>query len=149
MNISIFASIGCQNLGDELILKNEILLLRERYGENVQFRVFSYDIHHPFFEDENIQYIEYFPIDIRNIKNIFRNIGNCFSFLTTLLWSDLVVIGGGGLFYEHEIQSSRSPLDIWEYRMGWIKFFRKKVLFFSVGIDVVSPDGLLKLQEIF
>jgi len=31
MNIVIFMAIGCQNLGDELILKNEIELLKEKY----------------------------------------------------------------------------------------------------------------------
>jgi polysaccharide pyruvyl transferase WcaK-like protein len=92
MNISILASVGCQNLGDELILKNEIQLLRERYGQDTVFRVFSYDVENSFFEDESISYIEYFPVGIKDIHNLGRNIKNATSFFMTLLWSDLVVI---------------------------------------------------------
>lgn len=149
MNISLFASIGCQNLWDELILKNEIQLLQERFGENTQFRVFSYDPQNPFFLQPNISYLEYFPVGIKNPWNILRNLRNYSSFLGTLLWSDVVVIGGGGLFYEHEVQSTRSPLDLWGYRTFWIRFLRKKLLFFAVGIDVDSEKWLEKIKKIF
>lgn len=149
MNICIFASIWCQNLGDELIVKNEIALLREKYGTTTKFRVFSYDCENIFFSDAGITYKEYFPIDIKNPRNIFRNFKGYIRFLSTLLWSDVVVIGWGGLFYEQEIQSNRSPLDIWVYRMYWIYLLRKKTLFFAVGIDVNSDLWKQKIRKIF
>lgn len=40
-------------------------------------------------------------------------------------------------------------MDLWVFRMKWIRFFRKKVLFFAVGIDVSSEIGLKKIQKIF
>lgn len=149
MNISIFASIGCQNLWDELILKNEIFLLRKRYGESTKFRVFTYDRENPFFQDKNISYIEYFPIASKNPKNILRNIRNYTNFVTSIFWSNLVVIGWWGIFYENEIQSTRNPLDAWVFRTKHMRFLRKKILFFAVGIDVESQLGLEKLKKIF
>jgi polysaccharide pyruvyl transferase WcaK-like protein len=92
MNIAILASVGAQNLGDELIIKNEVKLLEHEFPKSA-FRIFTYDVKHPFFVQENIKYLEYFPIDSRKVKNIFRNMKNLVSFLTTLLWSDIVVIG--------------------------------------------------------
>ena len=65
MIISIFASIWAQNLGDELILKNEIKMLEEEYWKDTQFFVFSYDSKNPFYKKSNIKYIEYFPIWIK------------------------------------------------------------------------------------
>ena len=149
MKISIFASIWCQNLWDELLLKNEIQILEEKFWKETQFRVFTYDVENPFTVGKNIEYKEYFPVGIKNIRNIPRNIKNFFSFLGSVFWSDLVVIWGGGIFYESEFQSTKSPLDLWNFRLKWIDFFRKKILFFAVGIDVYSEKWVKKLEKIF
>ena len=91
MIISIFASIWAENLWDELILKNEIEILRQRYSEkNPKFIVFSYDIKNPFYTSEDTEYKEYFPIWSKNLKNIFRNVINFFIFLYVSLKSDLI-----------------------------------------------------------
>ena len=91
MNITILASIGAQNLGDELIIKNEVMLLEKEFPKS-NFRIFTYDREHPFFQQNNIEYIEYFPIDSKKIKNLLRNIRNLFTFLRAIYWSDIVVI---------------------------------------------------------
>jgi polysaccharide pyruvyl transferase WcaK-like protein len=131
MNISILASVGAQNLGDELIVKNEVKLLEQEFPES-RFCIFTYDVKHPFFVQENIKYLEYFPIDSKKLKNIFRNLKNFGSFLITLLWSDIVVIGGGGIIYDSEIQSVKNPLDQWIFRTKLARFFRKKIYFYAL-----------------
>ncbi|MDD3794143.1 MAG: polysaccharide pyruvyl transferase family protein [Candidatus Gracilibacteria bacterium] len=136
MKISIFASIGAQNLGDELILKNEIKLLKKEYGEDTKFRVFTYDKKNPFFLDDNVVYSEYFPIGIRKKRNIFRNIVNFFVFLFSTIRADLIVIGGGGIIYDEEVQSTKNPLDSWIFRRRFFRLFFKKVYFFRVGINI-------------
>jgi polysaccharide pyruvyl transferase WcaK-like protein len=94
MIILIFASVGFSNLGDELILKNEIELLRIQHIEkNPKFLVFSYDHKNPFYKKDYIEYKPYFPINIRKINNIILNIKNFFLFLYFLMKSDLIVIG--------------------------------------------------------
>ncbi len=165
MNIAILASIGAKNLGDELIVKNEVRLLEAEFTQaqlppcfghlplrrmlfsspssrgrkpsttfrgSCSFRIFTYDIAHPFFVQENIKYLEYFPIDSKNIKMLGKNFKNLLHFFGTLFWADIVVIGGGGIMYDSELQSVRNPLDQWVFRANCARFFRKKLYFYAL-----------------
>lgn len=157
MNISIFASVWCQNLGDELILKNEIDLLSRELGTGTQdevpvplkFKIASYDSKKPFFQSKNIEYFEYFPYGIKKPKNIFRNVRNFFGFLHVILWSDIVIIGWGGIIYDSEKQSVKNPLDQWIFRTRVARLFRKKVYFYALWIDVKQKENIEKLTKIF
>jgi len=152
MIISIFASIWAENLWDELILKNEIEILRQRYSEkNPKFIVFSYDIKNPFYTSEDTEYKEYFPIWSKNLKNIFRNVINFFIFLYVSLKSDLIVIGWGGIIYDTEKQSTRSPLDSWLFRTNIFRLFFKKFSFLGLGIsiDESNNESINKVKKIF
>lgn len=149
MNISIFASIWAQNLWDELILKNEIELLKEEFTNETHFRVASYDYKNPVFDIKNTEYFEYFPLWIKNPRNIFRNIRNFFAFFKSIFWSDIVVIGWGGIIYDSEIQSVRNPLDQWVFRTRVARIMRKKIYFHSIWIDIKNPENTKKLEKIF
>ena len=156
MNISIFASIWCQNLWDELILKNEIELLREEFGTGtlevpvpINFKVASYDPKNPVFEIHNTQYFEYFPIASKKLKNIFRNIKNFIVFLRVIIWSDIVVIGWWGIIYDSEVQSVGNPLNQWLFRVRVARFFRKKIYFYALWIDIKQEANLSVLKNIF
>lgn len=149
MNISIFAAIGAQNLWDELILKNEIELLEQEFWEDTIFQVASYDPKNPIFRIENTQYFEYFPIWIKNPKNILRNLKNFLKFLSVIFWSNVVVIWGGGIIYDSEIQSVKNPLDQWIFRVKVARFFRKKIYFYAIWIDIKNSENFQKLQKIF
>ena len=149
MRISIFASIWAQNLWDELILKNEIKLLEKKYPENTIFDVFTYDKKNIFYKKDNISYKEYFPIWIKNKKNIFKNFINFFIFLITVLKSDLIVIWGGWIIYDTENQLTNSPLDLWIYRTRFFRFFRKKIEFFRIWINIKDENNYKKVKTIF
>ena len=156
MKIAIFASIWAQNIWDELILKNEIRILEDRYakdlwvGKNdIKFSVFSYDIGDAFYSASNVEYKEYFPIAFKNIKNIYRNIKNLIVFIKTIITSDLIVIGWGGIFYDSELQSVANPLKQWLFRINVAKIFRKKVEIFRVWISIVDKNNLALIQKIF
>lgn len=150
MNISILASIWCQNLWDELILKNEIKIFEQIYKwDRLNFRVFSYDYKNPFFEKENIEYLEYFPIWIRNTKNILKNILNFKNFIKTTIWSDLIIIWWGWIIYDNEVQLNRNPLDQFIFRNNIFRFFRKKVIFYAIWINIKKEENLWKLKQIF
>jgi len=149
MKISIFASIWAQNLWDELILKNEIKLLKKEYWEDTKFRVFTYDKKNPFFADDNVVYSEYFPIWIREWKNLWRNFINFIIFLFWIIKSDLIVIGWGGIIYDDEVQSTKNPLDSWLFRVRFFRFFMKKFIFFRVWINIKNDINLKKVRDIF
>lgn len=149
MKISIFASIWAQNLWDELILKNEIKLLKKEYWEDTRFRVFTYDKKNPFFLDDNVVYSEYFPIWIRKKRNIFRNLVNFFVFLFTTIRADLIVIWWGWIIYDEEVQSTKNPLDSWIFRRIFFRLFFRKVHFFRVWINIKNEINLKKVKKIF
>jgi hypothetical protein len=149
MIISVFASVGCQNLWDELILKNEIRLLEEEYWNNTKFFVFTYDKKNTFFTQKNVVYKEYFPIWIRKKINIFKNIKNFFSFLNTILKSDLIVLWWWGIIYDEEKQINKTPLDLWLMRVKFFNFFGKYYMFFRWWINIKNEENLEKVKEIF
>lgn len=150
MNISILASIWSQNLWDELILKNEIKLLEKKYNsKNLKFRVFSYDYKNPFFQKENIEYLEYFPVWIKNPKNIFKNLYNFLNFIKTIVWSDIVVIWWWWIIYDNENQSVKNPLNQWIFRTKVARFFRKDIVFYWVWIDIKEEENIEKVKKVF
>lgn len=149
MNIVILAALWAQNLGDELIVKNEVSLLEQEFGKDTQFHIYSYDTAHPFFTAPNIQYKEYFPIALRNPKNIFRNIVNYFAFISSLLWSQTVVIGWWGIFYDHEITGSQQALRQWLFRVKTARLLKKKIYFYAVSLDIKDPNNDILIQDIF
>jgi len=149
MIISIFASIWAQNLWDELILKNEIQILEKEYSKETQFIVFSYDYKNPFYKKSNIKYKEYFPVWIKNPKNIFRNISNFFIFLFSVFKSDLIVIWWGWIIYDNEKQSTNNPLNQWVFRTNIFRFFKKKIEFFVVWLNIKNESNFNKVKKIF
>jgi polysaccharide pyruvyl transferase WcaK-like protein len=149
MKITIFASIWAQNLWDELILKNEIKLLENKYWKDSSFSVFSYDYKNPFFIQNNIKYLEYFPIWIRQLKNIFRNIWNFLVFLKVIINSDLIIIWWGWIIYDKEIQNNNNPLNQWIFRTKILRFFRKNFDFFAVWLNIQNESNLEKIKKIF
>lgn len=149
MNISIFASLWAQNLGDELIVKNEVELLKQEFGKDTQFHIYSYDTAHPFFTAPNIIYKEYFPIAFSNPKNVFRNIRNYFGFIGSLLWSDVMVIGWGGIFYDHELNKANKPLRQWLFRVKMARLLKKKIYFYAVSLDITDASNDALIQDIF
>ena len=179
MNISIFASVWCQNLWDELIVKNEVQLLEQEFWDKIlpvasdiplyegelnespssrgiaakqqgelYFRIFTYDTQDIFFSQKNIEYREYFPIAFRKPQNILRNIKNLWSFFESIIWSDIIVIWWGGIIYDSELQSVKNPLDQWMFRTKIARFFRKKIYFYAIWIDIKQEENFKKLSKI-
>ena len=149
MKIAVMMSVWCQNLWDELILKNEIQLLKEKYWKNTKFKVFTYDLDDIFYTDSNVEYWEYFPIWIRNPKNILRNLKNYYHFIKTIKWCDKVVIGGGGIFFDNETGNYSNPLNQWLFRTEIIKILKKEIIIFWVSIDIKFERNLEKIKKIF
>lgn len=149
MKIAVMMSVWCQNLWDELILKNEIKLLKEKYWNDTKFKVFTYDLADIFYIDENIEYLEYFPIWIKNPKNLFRNLRNYYHFIKTIKWADKVVIGWGWIMFDNETGNYSNPLNQWLFRTEIIKMLKKEIIIFWVSIDIKHNKNLEKIKKIF
>lgn len=146
MNISLLTATGHNNLGDELILLQEYEYLKERFN-NPKFYIFTYNQGSSLLpEDSNIEYISYFPKNIRkrpfkNLKYLFANIGAIFK-------SDLVIIGWGWLIYENEAQKASSPIWQWKMRIFLAKLFFKKIIWLAVWISY-SSNKMKNLRFLF
>jgi len=142
-------SIWAQNVWDELILKNEIKLLEKKYWSDTRFTVFSYDTKNPFHTAPNVEYKEYFPINIKKIKNLFRNIKNYFIFIREIISSQKVVIWWGWIIYDNEIQSVKNPLLQWLFRVNIASLFKKDIIFWAVWINIKNNKNLKIIKKIF
>jgi polysaccharide pyruvyl transferase WcaK-like protein len=149
MKITILAAIWAQNLGDELILKNEIQFFQRRFWDNTKFSVFTYDLENPFIIWKRIKYYEYFPCNIKNITKIFRNIKNFFNFIRIVKKSDLIVIWWWGIFFDKETWWVSHPLKQWLFRIKVCNFFKKKICFHWVGISINRNTNLAIIEKIF
>jgi len=145
MRILILMSVWSQNLGDELILKNEIRILQEKYGLETVFDVCSYDPENPFFTEKNIHYHPYFPMGIK--KHPLKNIGYFLRFLWLVINADLVMMWWGGIFFDSETGSN--PLPQWKFRTKICRLFRTPYEIYRVSIDITQKKNYPTIQQIF
>ena len=150
MSIVILGSVGCQNLGDELILKNTVAHYKKRFSKELpDFHIFSYDIKNPFFTSSDIQYHEYFPIGLKRLWGIRRNIRNYNTFINTIKESDLVVIGWGGLFFDSEWSvSTLKNLNLWVFRTRVIWKCNKTLIFHGIWINFKNKKNKAYAEKI-
>jgi polysaccharide pyruvyl transferase WcaK-like protein len=149
MHITILAAVWAQNLGDELILKNEIQFFQHKFGKETKFSVFTYDVKNPFIIWKNIKYYEYFPCNAKKLTRIPRNIKNFFNFLRVIKRSNLVVIWWWGIFFDNESNSVSHPLKQWLFRVKVCNFLKKKICFHGVWISIKSRKNLPIIRQIF
>ena len=150
MNIAIFMAIWSQNLWDELILKNEINLLKQKYEwQNLKFQVFTYDLNDKFVVWEDIEYFEYFPVWIKNPKNLIRNIKNFINFIKVVKNSSKIVFGWGWIIFDNEFWNYSNPLNQWLFRSIIAKIFNKDIIFWGISVDIKNEENNKKLKSIF
>lgn len=145
--ITFFVLSGAYNLGDELILRSEIDFFKKKFPSS-QVSVATYDENSFFGERENITFFSFFPNNFKKkfFKNIFYFWKNAFEIAT----SDIVVIGGGGIFFDNEpgISFKKNLLE-WKIRLFWVRLFRKKVIFMGISVEVKNAENQKKLAKIF
>ncbi|MDD5377240.1 MAG: polysaccharide pyruvyl transferase family protein [Candidatus Gracilibacteria bacterium] len=139
MNFVLFTATGAYNLGDELILLQEYMYLKNRYPK-ATFSVFTYDAASSLLpEDSSIEYLSFFPHHLKK-----RPIRNIWYFLKTVLAirrSDFIIVGGGGLLYDNEEgQSFEKLLKPWKLRVWLAKFFQKPIIYWSLGIHLKKEN---------
>lgn len=145
--IVLFAASGAYNLGDEAIVRSEIAFLRDRYP-GVRIAVSTYDPRSTLLpETWGIRSFSYFPNGLR--KRPFANLGYLLRTVREIFTADLVVIGGGGILYDNEgAQSFPKQVFEWRIRTFLARCFRKRVLFWGIGVDV-RPENARKLLPLF
>ena len=125
---------------------SEVAYLRERYPK-CRVAVFTYDPKSTIIpKDWNVRYPSYFPNRIR--KRFWANVGYFFRTFWEVLIADLVVVGGGGILYDNEGQSFFKQRLEWKFRVGIAKLFRKRILFWGIGVDLAEKN-VAKIKSLF
>ena len=146
--ITILTATGCKNLWDECILQQEIALLNEYY-QDPKIDVFTYDADSNFLtKEKNYHFIQYFPSQIR--KHPFRNILYAWKNLWSLFSSDLIIIGGGWIFYGDTNRNQFQKLmNQWKWRVWIARFFWKIIFYWSISIEIKNPENFKYLHPLF
>jgi polysaccharide pyruvyl transferase WcaK-like protein len=146
--ILIMMATGKYNLGDELILREEVRFLRAHYG-NVDITICTYDPKSHLLHDmEDIRFISYFPNHF--FSRLIQNIWYFFHNIVAIYSSDILIIGGGGIIFDNEPGVSFGKL-LWQW------FFRIKVarisgtllLFWWISLEVTQVQNKLALKPLF
>lgn len=148
-HIVLMTATGQENLWDELILLQEVTLLLSHFPQ-AGITIFTHDIiltksflSAQGVDIDDISFQDYFPNNIRRdpIKNIFL----FFQSVRVIVRCDVVIIGGGGLIYDEtsEWGGGTSPVFLWRLRVAIARFFRKKVVYWSLGVSTKKKVGKL------
>lgn len=125
---------------------SEVSYLRQRYPK-CRVAVFTYDPKSTLIpKDWNVRYPSYFPNRLR--KRFWANVGYFFRTFWEVAIADLVVVGGGGILYDNEGQSFFKQRLEWKFRVGIAKLFRKRILFWGIGVDL-SEKNVKKVRSLF
>lgn len=146
--ILIMMATGKWNLGDELILREEVRFIRSHYG-NVDITISTYNRESHLIENpDGIRFISYFPNKI--FSRPIQNIWYFFRSAIALYTSDVLIIGGGGIIFDNEPWVSFSTL-LWQWYLR-IKIARiawTLILFWGISLEVTQVQNKLALRSLF
>ncbi|PID84408.1 hypothetical protein CSB09_01195 [Candidatus Gracilibacteria bacterium] len=144
--ILIMALVGKQNIGDEYILKSEYMFLKKKYPD-AKFTIATFDTTSTPIVDKNISYISYFPNNLK--KNPFKNIYYFLRQTFAMMLHDCIIVGGGGIFFDNEPNSDFKKLIYqWKLRLSLARFFKNKICFFGISLEIKSSTHLRQLRQI-
>jgi polysaccharide pyruvyl transferase CsaB len=148
MKVCVLGYFGCANTGDEAILHCFLKEL-ERRAPGVDVTVFSGDPE----ETRTIHQVKAVPhvlpttLERLAVGVLGRSRKSFFACLNTFLTSDILVIGGGGLLFDHP-HANQHLLDLLLFTR-WAKRLGKKVVYVGIGAGPLhSPRSIERLREI-
>jgi polysaccharide pyruvyl transferase WcaK-like protein len=145
--VVIMAASGSYNLGDELILREEVRFTKSHYG-NVDITVMTYDMKSLLERDPEVHYAHYFPTNI--IRNPIGNIWYLIRNTWLIAKADVLVVGGGGIIFDNEVGVSfRILIFQWHMRIWLARVSGTTLLFWWVSLEVEKIQNKMQLKSIF
>ncbi|MDD4351476.1 MAG: polysaccharide pyruvyl transferase family protein [Candidatus Gracilibacteria bacterium] len=141
MQISILGSYGEGNFGDEAILDG--ITVRFPKANIVCFS------HNPELSQKlhpKLQIAPMLPAGIRSFWKQIRN-GDLKRSKEIIRHSDLVLIGGGGIFYDSKFSSGRNPIKVWHTRVKFLQKLEKSFQLYAVGVSKLEKEVSQKLMR--
>jgi polysaccharide pyruvyl transferase CsaB len=145
MKVAILGSYGEGNLGDEAICSSIIRDINE-INKDSKIVLFSHDLEDSSkrYNKENISIRPMIATGFRSFLKQFKN-GDFKENIKELKECDLVIIGGGGLFYDSEVSIGINPIFVWFIRVLLFKLLRLKIVLYGVGVGPLNK----KISKIF
>ncbi|OGC81974.1 MAG: hypothetical protein A2V81_03825 [Candidatus Abawacabacteria bacterium RBG_16_42_10] len=155
MRFCLFGSYGQKNLGDEAIADGVVKMLRLIFPDS-KITLFTHEV----IESNKLhtQFDDIRPMIASGLRSFFkqRKDGNWEKNKDSIKNSDWLIIGGGGIFHDKEIdQKGPNPLFIWWLRTLFFKKLQKRIIIWSVGIGPLEKSlskfflkGILKRADI-
>lgn len=136
-NILICGNYGAGNFGDELILKGLLKIVREL--PNIHVTVMSGNQS----QTQEMHAVDTCPFVPSSILSWGKNIlnGNMISMMKAVMRSDLILLGGGGLFHEKEERS----ISIWWSQVQLFRFLRKKIIMVGQSFGNITKEKNKKM----
>lgn len=98
-------------------------------------------------DDAHLFFHHFFPHHLK--KHPLKNIGYFFDTFSIIRQSELLVIGGGGIFYDHEKgQSINKQIREWWIRVFLARLAHTPIRYHGIGIDV-SSDQIERYRPLF
>lgn len=141
--ILICGNYGAGNLGDEAILDG-ILRLVDTTWPNSEATVLSA---RPFLthREHNIHSVNLFPAGLKSIVKFWFG-GQCLRSIKALTKTDLIILGGGGLFTDEKWQA----VWIWFVQTWWFWLFRKRLVCIAQSIGPLETGlGKYLTRKVF
>ncbi len=136
------------NLWDEIILQEELRFLQEHYGTAVSFKILTHDKKSAFFSDPDAPFVTYFPHAFW--RNPFMNIYYFLNNIWLIIHADIIIIGGGGIFFDNEEGTSfKSLIMQWFFRIKLARLSGTTIIFLGISIEVKKTANKMQLRRIF
>lgn len=94
MKIFVVGHFGGRNIGDEIILLNQLKLFRDKFGINTEFVIYSYNEKHTL---ENYKGFNVSTVKAFNLRNSFSSYIDIKNKIKNI---DFIILGGGGLIQD-------------------------------------------------
>lgn len=134
MRIGVMTAAGQGNLGDELILRQELEALRA-LEPGADFTVFTYGrAPHLLDRTVDVRFVEYFPHGL--LRRPFHNVALAWRNWRELAACDHLVIGGGGLFFTREGGRASRAMWHWALRVWAARWHRVPVTYVALGVSL-------------
>ena len=149
MKIALFGSYGEGNLGDEAICSAVIADIKNIYPD-AEILLFSHDVEDSMRRHGKNNNLKVRPMIATGFRSLIKQMKSSMfkESLNELKECNLVIIGGGGLFYDSEVSVGVNPILIWLIRVLIFRYLKLKIVLYGLGVGPIKSFISKKLLKI-
>lgn len=132
MKFGIMGSYGAGNIGDETILRGIVQQIRE-VDPKAEIYIFTHSEKYTKQVFPDCHALEVLPAGVRSKtkQQLLFRLRKSYNILKEL---DSVLVGGGGIFYDHLFSSGKNPVKVWHTRLQQVHSLGVPICIYAVGV---------------